>query len=75
VLGPYSVGAGDAFLGGFAAAILQGDDLRSAAIAGTAAAAASTLVPGPGRIDVAASIRMRREVRVEPIGRPDGSSG
>jgi hypothetical protein len=32
-------------------------------------------VPGPGRIDVAASIRVRREVRVDPIGRPDGSSG
>jgi 1-phosphofructokinase family hexose kinase len=69
--GIYTVGAGDAFLGGLAAGILGGESLPEAAVTGIATAAASSLVPGAGRIDVAAVPRLRADVRVEPIAASD----
>ena len=46
-----SVGAGDSFVGGFAAAVERGDDVRKAVVAGVAAAAASVESELAGGVD------------------------
>jgi fructose-1-phosphate kinase PfkB-like protein len=71
VQGIHTVGVGDAFLGGVAVGIMQGEDLRGAAVMGIAAAAASATVPGAGRIDVASMARLRSEVAVSSANRLD----
>ena len=71
VQGIHTVGVGDAFLGGFAVGIMQGEDLRGAAVMGIATASASALVPGAGRIDVASVARLRSEVGVSSANRLD----
>jgi sugar/nucleoside kinase (ribokinase family) len=71
VQGVHTVGVGDAFLGGVAVGIMQGEDLRGAAVMGIAAAAASATVPGAGRIDVASVAKLRSEVGVSSANRLD----
>lgn len=51
--GPYSVGSGDALLGGLVVALARGADLPEAVRYGSAAAAANALVPGQGELDPA----------------------
>ena len=65
--GRYAVGSGDAFLAGLAVIILRGGDLRSGVIHGTAAAAANSLVPGAGRLDLPTVQRLTGDVSVETI--------
>jgi 1-phosphofructokinase family hexose kinase len=50
-VGPFSVGSGDALVGGFVAALARGDDLPTAFRHGAAAAAANALIPGQGELD------------------------
>ena len=50
-LGRYSVGSGDALVGGFVAALARGDDLPTAFRSGAAAATANALIPGQGELD------------------------
>jgi 1-phosphofructokinase family hexose kinase len=50
-IGTYPVGSGDAFLGGLAAALLEGQDFTGALGMAAAAAAANAQVPGPGALD------------------------
>ncbi len=71
LMGVHTVGAGDAFLAGVAVGLLRGEDMLEAAISGTAAAAASTLVPAPGRLEVAEAVRLRSQIRVEPVALGD----
>ncbi len=51
--GAYSVGSGDALLGGLVVALARGADLPEAVRFGSAAAAANALVPGQGELDPA----------------------
>jgi 1-phosphofructokinase family hexose kinase len=51
--GPYSVGSGDALLGGLVAALARGVDLPEALRYGSAAATANALLPGQGELDPA----------------------
>ena len=66
-IGAYPVGSGDAFLGGLSAATLEGQDVRGAVVRGTAAAAASSLVPGAGRLVAADVERLLDAVSVERV--------
>jgi 1-phosphofructokinase family hexose kinase len=50
-VGRFSVGSGDALVGGFVAALSRGDDLPTAFRYGAAAAAANALIPGQGELD------------------------
>jgi tagatose 6-phosphate kinase len=50
-IGRFSVGSGDALVGGFVAALARGDDLPTALRFGAAAAAANALIPGQGELD------------------------
>jgi tagatose 6-phosphate kinase len=49
--GAYSVGSGDALLGGLVVALARGADLPEAVRYGSAAATANALVPGQGELD------------------------
>ena len=49
--GAYSVGSGDALIGGLVVALARGADLPEAVRYGSAAAAANALVPGQGELD------------------------
>lgn len=60
-----AVGAGDSFVGGFAAAIERAADVRAAVAAGVATAAASVETELPGAVDVA---RVRELARALPSG-------
>ncbi len=51
--GPYSVGSGDALLGGLVEALSRGAELPEAVRYGSAAAAANALMPGQGELDPA----------------------
>ena len=51
VVGPYSVGSGDAFLGGLAAGLLAGQTVPVALRLAAGAAAAAAQMPGPGNLD------------------------
>lgn len=66
-LGTYPVGSGDAFLAGVAMSVLAGGDTRDAVVRGTAAAAASSRVPGAGRLDRATAEALIAEVIVEAL--------
>jgi tagatose 6-phosphate kinase len=66
-VGPYTVGSGDAFLGGMATAIVAGSSLPDAAARGIAAAAANTLQPGAGWLDAAEVTRLLARVEVAAI--------
>jgi 1-phosphofructokinase family hexose kinase len=66
-IGRYPVGSGDAFLGGLSAATLRGEDLRGGILWGTAAAAASSLIPGVGRLAAADVQRLLAAVVIEPV--------
>lgn len=67
-VGRYPVGSGDAFLGGLSVATLRGEDLRRAVLLGTAAAAASSLIPGAGRLGATDVKRFLADIAMEPIG-------
>jgi 1-phosphofructokinase family hexose kinase len=67
VRGIYSVGSGDAFLGGIAAGLVGGATLIEAARLGVAAGTANALVPGAGQFDPAAVLRYRDEVTLAAI--------
>jgi 1-phosphofructokinase family hexose kinase len=54
VRGPYSVGSGDAFLGGLAVGMSRGEPIVEAARLGLAAGIANALIPGAGELDPAA---------------------
>lgn len=62
-----TVGSGDAFLGGVAAAVLHGEPEREALALGVAAGTANTLSPGPGLVDPATVATLRRRVVVTPV--------
>lgn len=62
--GLYPVGSGDAFLAGVAVSLLGGGDMRDAVVRGTAAAAASSRVPGAGRLERANAEALISEVIV-----------
>ena len=66
-MGGYPVGSGDAFLAGLSVATLMGEDLRSAVIRGTAAAAASALIPGAGRLAASDVERLLNAIRITPV--------
>lgn len=68
VRGNYPVGSGDAFLGGLAAALVDGAPLVEAARLGMAAAIANALVPGAGELDRATAERLVAGVEVTPTG-------
>lgn len=51
VIGQYSVGSGDALIGGIVAAMSRGEDLPTALGHGAAAGTANALIPGQGRLD------------------------
>ena len=50
-IGRFSVGSGDALIGGLVAAFARGEHLRTALQHGAAAAAANALTPGQGELD------------------------
>jgi 1-phosphofructokinase family hexose kinase len=62
-IGPYPVGSGDAFLGGLAAALLEGQQLTGALGLAAAAAAANAQIPGPGALDPGAARNLVAELR------------
>jgi len=53
IRGPYSVGSGDAFLGGLAVGLWRGEETVDAAQLGLAAGIANALTPGAGEFDPA----------------------
>ena len=65
--GPYPVSSGDAFLAGVAVSVLDGGDMRQAVIRGTAAAEASSRVPGAGRLERATAGSLVAEIAVEML--------
>lgn len=65
--GLYPVSSGDAFLAGVAVSVLRGEDMRRAVVRGTAAAAASSRVPGAGRLERATAEALISEVIVEVL--------
>ncbi len=67
-----TVGCGDAFLGGYAAAILGGAGPREALALGVAAGTANSLSLGPGVVDPEVVERLRSQVSVSAI---DGGAG
>lgn len=66
-IGPYSVGSGDAMIGGLIAALTRGEDLSSALQHGAAAATANALVPGQGELDPRDVARLLPLCRVTPL--------
>jgi 1-phosphofructokinase family hexose kinase len=67
VIGPYSVGSGDALIGGFVAALSRGDDLPTALGHGAAAATANALTPGQGELDTRDVARLLPLCEVTPL--------
>lgn len=65
--GPFTVGAGDAFLAGLAAGLLRNEPLPRALARAAAAAAASTLVAGPGNLDRRVAGDLVAEARVRDL--------
>lgn len=66
-IGPYSVGSGDAFIGGFVAALSRGGDLPTALEHGAAAATANALIPGQGELDSLDVARVLPLCEVTPL--------
>jgi 1-phosphofructokinase family hexose kinase len=65
--GSHAVGAGDAFLAGLADGLRRQEPLNASLATAAGAAAASTLMPGPGNLDRRAARAMRRSVVVRRI--------
>lgn len=65
--GPFSVGSGDALIGGFVAALARGEDLPTALRQGAAAATANALIPGQGEFDTADVARLTPMYEVTPL--------
>jgi fructose-1-phosphate kinase PfkB-like protein len=59
-----AVGAGDTFLAGLLAALLDGAEIEAAAVAGSAAAAANVLQVGCGTLDISDARRLVGSTRV-----------
>ena len=64
--GPHSVGAGDAFLAGFAAGLADDQPFPDCLRRGAAAGAASTLIAGPGNLSRAETDRLLDAIVVRP---------
>lgn len=62
-----TVGSGDAFLGGYAAAVVQGEDVSRALSLGVAAGTANTLCLGPGVVDPGTVEALRERVKIAPV--------
>jgi fructose-1-phosphate kinase PfkB-like protein len=67
VRGRYSVGSGDAFLGGLLTVLDRGDPFGSALAFGLGAAAANAEVPGAGRLNAERARALSARARVETI--------
>jgi fructose-1-phosphate kinase PfkB-like protein len=67
VIGPYSVGSGDALIGGFVAALSRGEHLRTALGHGAAAATANALIPGQGELEPRDVTRLLPLCEVTPL--------
>lgn len=67
VIGPYSVGSGDALIGGFVAALSRGEGLPAALAHGAAAATANALIPGQGELDPRDVARLLPLCEVRPL--------
>lgn len=65
--GAYPVGSGDAFVGGLAVALVDGESLVGAARYGMAAGIANALMPGAGELDPALAGRLLARVEVAPF--------
>ena len=65
-VGRFSVGSGDALVGGFVAALARGEDLATALRYGAAAATANALMPGQGELDPDAVARLMPLCEVTP---------
>ncbi|MBI4571945.1 MAG: hexose kinase [candidate division NC10 bacterium] len=63
-----TVGSGDAFLGGYAAAVLRGEAPAAALALGVAAGTANTLCLGPGVVDPAEVESLRGRVQITTLG-------
>lgn len=66
-VGPYSVGSGDALIGGFVTALTQRHDLSTALGHGAAAATANALIPGQGELDPRDVARLLPRCEVTPL--------
>jgi tagatose 6-phosphate kinase len=66
-VGPYSVGSGDALIGGFVAGLARGEDLPSALRLGAAAATANALTPGQGELESGDVARLLSLVEVTAL--------
>jgi 1-phosphofructokinase family hexose kinase len=66
--GPFTVGSGDAFLAGVAAAVAGGASLPDAMRTGAAAGVANARVPGQGELDRAEVTRLAATFGVAPLG-------
>lgn len=66
-VGPYSVGSGDALIGGFVSALTRDHDLVTALRQGAAAATANALIPGQGEIDPMDVARLLPRCEVTPL--------
>jgi len=66
-VGPYSVGSGDALIGGLVAALARDEDLPTALRFGAAAATANALIPGQGELDPADVERLAPLCEVTPL--------
>ncbi|MBI4198991.1 MAG: 1-phosphofructokinase family hexose kinase, partial [Chloroflexi bacterium] len=62
-----TVGSGDAFLGGYAVAVLRGDDPPQALALGVAAGTANTLCLRPGVVEPGSVEALRAKVRIAPL--------
>lgn len=66
-IGQFSVGSGDALIGGFVAALSHDEDLPTALRHGAAAATANALIPGQGEIDPVDVARLLPMYEVTPL--------
>lgn len=66
-IGPYSVGSGDALIGGLLAALIRNEDLPTALRHGAAAGTANALIPGQGELDPADVARLVPRCEVTPL--------
>lgn len=66
-VGPFSVGSGDALVGGLVAALIRGEDLPTALRHGASAATANALIPGQGELDPADVARLVQLIEVSAL--------
>ncbi|MDQ6794328.1 MAG: hexose kinase [Chloroflexota bacterium] len=67
IRGAYPVGSGDAFLGGFAVAYARGEPVVEAARLGLAAGIANAQIPGAGKLDPSAIVRILERITLISI--------